>query len=42
MMGEALSCSLRFNYVVSVGTKESFKTLCVELKSNTLICHNGV
>jgi hypothetical protein len=35
-------CSFRFNHVVVVGSNESFKTLCVQLKSNTLICHIGV
>jgi hypothetical protein len=42
-MGEAVSCGLRFNHVVVVvGSNESFKTVCVELKSNTLICRVGV
>ena len=38
MMGDALSCSVRFNHVVII-SNESFKTLFAELKSNTLICH---
>jgi hypothetical protein len=38
MMGNALSCSVRFSHVV-ITSNESFKTLFVELKSNALICH---
>jgi hypothetical protein len=39
MMGEALSCNLKFNHVVILVSNESFKALFVELKPNALICH---
>ena len=39
IIGDALSCNLKFNHVVIVGSNESFNTLFVELKSNVLICH---
>jgi len=35
----SMSCVLRFNRVVIVGSNESFNTLFVWLKSNALICH---
>jgi hypothetical protein len=39
MIGDALSCNLRFNQAVVFASNERFNTLLVELKSNALICH---
>ena len=39
MIGDALSCNLRFNHVVIVGSNESCNNLFVDLKSSALICH---
>jgi hypothetical protein len=39
MVRYAVSCDLRFNYVVIVASNYTFNTLFVELKSNALFCH---
>jgi hypothetical protein len=42
MIGDALSCNLRFNHVVIFGSNESCNTLFLDLKSNALICQGRI